>query len=47
MPASGDLNVDVHDSNGDRVYHESISGFEGHYERVLDMSDRPMAAPIS
>ncbi len=40
VPERGDLNVDVHDANGDRVYHESISGFKGNYERVLDMSDR-------
>lgn len=40
VPERGDLNVDVHDGNGDRVYHESISGFKGNYERVLDMSDR-------
>ena len=41
VPQRGDLNVDVHDANGDRVYHESITGFKGNYERVLDMSDRP------
>ncbi len=41
VPERGDLNVDVHDANGDRVYHESITGFKGSYERVLDMSDRP------
>jgi hypothetical protein len=41
VPERGDLNVDVHDANGDRVYHESITGFKGNYERVLDMSDRP------
>ena len=40
VPERGDLNVDVHDANGDRVYHESITGFKGNYERVLDMSDR-------
>ena len=40
VPERGDLNVDVHDNNGDRVYHESITGFKGNYERVLDMSDR-------
>lgn len=40
VPERGDLNVDVHDAHGDRVYHESITGFKGNYERVLDMSDR-------
>lgn len=35
----GDLNVDVHDANGERVYHETITGFKGHYERMLDLSD--------
>jgi C-terminal processing protease CtpA/Prc len=40
VPERGDLDVDVHDSTGDRVYHETISGFKGNYERVLDMSDR-------
>ena len=39
-PVRGDLNVDIHDANGDRVYHESISGFKGKYERVLDWRDR-------
>jgi PDZ domain/Secretion system C-terminal sorting domain len=40
-PVRGDLNVDLHDAKGERVYHETISGFKGHYERVLDWSDRP------
>lgn len=40
VPERGDLDVDVHDSTGDRIYHETISGFKGNYERVLDMSDR-------
>lgn len=40
VPERGDLNVDVHDANGDRVYHESITGFKGNYQRVVDMSDR-------
>ena len=39
-PVRGDLSVDMHDAKGDRVYHESISGFKGKYERVLDWSDR-------
>lgn len=38
-PERGDLNVDVHDATGERVYHETITGFKGHYERVLDLSD--------
>lgn len=41
VPERGDLNVDLHDAGGDRVYHESITGFKGNYERVIDMSDRP------
>jgi hypothetical protein len=40
VPERGDLDVDVHDSTGDRIYHETISGFRGNYERVLDMNDR-------
>lgn len=41
VPERGDLTVDVHDSKGERVYHETITGFKGSYERTLDMSDRP------
>lgn len=37
----GDLGVDVHDAQGDRIYHEVVSGFKGRYERTLDLSDRP------
>jgi len=36
----GDLNVDVHDASGERVYHETITGFKGRYERTLDLSDK-------
>lgn len=39
-PERGDLNVDIHNAAGERVYHETISGFKGRYERVIDMSDR-------
>lgn len=38
-PERGDLNVDVHDAVGERVYHETITGFKGRYERLLDLSD--------
>jgi PDZ domain len=40
-PQRGDLNLDMHDAQGERVYHESITGFKGNYQRVLDWSDRP------
>jgi hypothetical protein len=43
-PERGDLNVDVHDATGERVYHETISGFKGRYERTLDLSDRANGA---
>lgn len=36
----GDLSVDMHDAKGERVYHESITGFKGNYQRVIDWSDR-------
>lgn len=36
----GDLEVDVHDVQGERIYHETITGFKGRYERTLDLSDR-------
>ena len=36
----GDLEVDVHDATGERIYHETISGYKGRYERTLDLSDR-------
>ena len=39
LPARGDLNVDVHDAKGERVYQERIIGFKGRYERMLDLSD--------
>ncbi|MCB9194452.1 MAG: PDZ domain-containing protein [Flavobacteriales bacterium] len=39
VPQRGDLMVDVHDATGERVYHETITGFKGHYERTLDLSD--------
>ncbi len=41
VPERGDLTVDVHDAKGERIYHESISGFKGSYQRTLDMTDRP------
>ncbi len=40
VPTKGDLNVDVHDSKGERVYHESISDYEGQYERTLNLSSK-------
>lgn len=40
VPERGDLSVDVHNAAGERVYHETISGFKGNYERVLDLSDQ-------
>ena len=40
VPTKGDLNVDVHDSRGERVYHESISDYEGQYERTLNLSSK-------
>lgn len=36
----GDLVVDVHNAQGDRIYHETITGFKGRYERTLDLSDQ-------
>ena len=36
----GDLEVDVHDATGERIYHETITGYKGRYERTLDLSDR-------
>ena len=36
----GDLNVDVHDATGERIYHETITAFKGTYERTLDLSDQ-------
>ncbi|HEX2616451.1 MAG TPA: PDZ domain-containing protein [Flavobacteriales bacterium] len=40
VPARGDLAVDLHNASGERVYHETISGFKGNYERTLDVSDQ-------
>ena len=40
VPERGDLNVDVHDAKGERVYQERIVGFRGRYERTLDLSDQ-------
>ena len=40
LPERGDLNVDVYDATGERVYQERIIGFKGRYERTLDLSDR-------
>lgn len=39
VPERGDLAVDVHNANGERVYQERIVGFKGRYERTLDLSD--------
>lgn len=36
----GELVVDVHNAQGDRIYHETITGFKGRYERTLDLSDQ-------
>ncbi|MFZ1333144.1 MAG: PDZ domain-containing protein, partial [Flavobacteriales bacterium] len=36
VPERGDLNVDVHDATGEKVYEERISNFKGRYERTLD-----------
>jgi hypothetical protein len=41
VPERGDLSVDVHNVTGERVYHETITGFKGSYERMLDLSDLP------
>lgn len=38
VPTKGDLSVDVHDAKGERVYHESVSDYEGQYERTLNLS---------
>lgn len=40
VPENGDLNVDVHDASGEKVYEEKITGFKGKYERTLDLSDK-------
>lgn len=40
VPQRADLNVDLHNAQGERVYHETISGFKGHYDRVLDLEDQ-------
>ena len=40
VPERGDLIVDLHDASGERVYHETITGFKGRYERTLDLSDK-------
>lgn len=36
----GDLRVLLHDATGERVYEESITGFQGRYERAIDLSDK-------
>ena len=36
----GDLEVDVHDATGERIYHETITGYRAATERTLDLSDR-------
>jgi hypothetical protein len=41
VPESGDLQVMVYDAQGTRVYHETITGFKGRYERTLDLGDLP------
>jgi hypothetical protein len=43
-PQRGDLTVDVHNATGERVYHETITGFKGNYERLLDLTDQPAGA---
>ncbi|MFZ1331891.1 MAG: T9SS type A sorting domain-containing protein, partial [Flavobacteriales bacterium] len=40
VPERGDLNVDVHDATGEKVYEERISNFKGRYERTLDLTDK-------
>lgn len=40
VPERGDLNVDVHDAAGEKVYQERILGFKGRYERTLDLTDK-------
>jgi hypothetical protein len=44
VPERGDLTVDVHNATGERVYHETITGFKGSYERLLDLEDHPSGA---
>ncbi len=39
-PGRGDLRVLLHDATGERVYEESIMGFQGRYERAIDISDK-------
>lgn len=41
VPERGDLQVMVYDAQGQRVYHETITGFKGRYERTLDLADLP------
>ena len=41
VPERGDLQVMVYDAQGQRVYHETITGFKGRYERTLDLGDLP------
>lgn len=36
----GDLSVNVHDAQGEKVYEERITAFKGRYERTLDLSDK-------
>ena len=40
LPERGDLEVDVHDNNGERVYQQRITGFKGRFEHTLDLTDR-------
>lgn len=40
VPERGDLNVNVHDATGEKVYEEKITGFKGRYERTLDLTDK-------
>ncbi|HEY0978646.1 MAG TPA: PDZ domain-containing protein [Flavobacteriales bacterium] len=40
VPQRADLTVDLHNAQGERVYHETISGFKGNYDRLLDLEDQ-------
>lgn len=38
-PVKGDLTVDLHNADGARVYHETVSAFKGAYERLIDLQE--------
>ncbi len=40
VPERGDLEVDVHDTAGERIYQERITAYQGRYERTLDLNDK-------